>query len=301
MIRVGVLRGGSGDWYNESLASGAYILRALPKDSYEAIDVFVDTTGVWHIGGRPTTFEKLKQRVDIIWNTMRGSHGDDGKLEALLDAHGIKHIGPSSFASAVAANIPLRGGALARAGITAAEAVLVEEWAGAHDEAVSAVVKTIAQKFSPPWIVKAISRASVGSVYRARTRDELTRLVRLFAEHAIPLCVEQEVLGQTICTLVAPGFRNQSQYAFVPMVTQGAGQPLSPLVKREAEMLAGKVHAALGLGALAEVRMVVDRKGKLHVAGIETVPSFAEDSIIHETLNTVGASFSELAKHVLRI
>ena len=53
MIRVGVLRGGTSKEYEQSLKAGAYVLKRLPKDAYEPLDIYIDREGVWHLGGLP--------------------------------------------------------------------------------------------------------------------------------------------------------------------------------------------------------------------------------------------------------
>ena len=72
MIRVGVLRGGTGNQYEQSLATGAYVLKHQPKDTYEVSDIFLDRDGVWHFNGAPLDYEKLMRRVDVIWNALHG-------------------------------------------------------------------------------------------------------------------------------------------------------------------------------------------------------------------------------------
>jgi len=89
MIRVGVLRGGTGTKYDASLATGAYVLKHLPRDLYEPVDIFIDRAGQWHVGGVPVSHDKLQRRIDVVWNALHGFYGEDGKAAQLLENLGI--------------------------------------------------------------------------------------------------------------------------------------------------------------------------------------------------------------------
>ena len=58
MQRIGVLRGGPGDEYHLSLASGARIMEALRNEGYDTVDLFIDREGVLHIKGMPVLLIK---------------------------------------------------------------------------------------------------------------------------------------------------------------------------------------------------------------------------------------------------
>jgi len=104
MQRIGILRGGVSPEYDISLKTGANVQRALHDAGLEAVDMLLDKDGVLHIKGIPTDLESAKSQVDVVWNALHGSFGEDGQIQELLDQYGIPYTGSSSDTSQLAFN-----------------------------------------------------------------------------------------------------------------------------------------------------------------------------------------------------
>jgi len=101
------MRGGPNSEYEVSLATGGSVLAALRgklADKYRAYDILIDKSGRWHIDGMPADQYDIAHRFDVIFNALHGSYGEDGKVQQILEAHGIKFTGSDSLASAVGMN-----------------------------------------------------------------------------------------------------------------------------------------------------------------------------------------------------
>lgn len=297
MIRVGILRGGTGDTYDISLKSGAYILAHLPKEKYEAVDIFIDRDGLWHMNGVPVDYDKLKHRVDIVWNALHGFYGADGKVSKLLDDHGIKRTGPDPIVSAITMNRKLLGDRLASLGVKTPNGVYVDEW-GDEENAVDSVVGHVSRKLSPPWRVGAVSRAYQEHSVIVKTRGELAVMLNTFAEHKIPVLIEEEVFGSHLSTFTFPGFRNTQKYVCVP-IAKYAKKTVSSDVKKSFADMASSIHSDLHLGDYSKIECVVTPSGRVYITHIEPHPELHDEADIHEALNHVGATFDEFAQHVL--
>ncbi len=301
MIRIGVLRGGTNNRYDDSLGSGAYVLRNLPRDKYEALDIFVDTDGVWHLGGLPVSLDRLRHRVDVIWNALHGFYGEDGKLAQSLEALGIPYTGPGPLSSAITMNKKLAKDALAAAGIRTPRGIYVEEWgSAAREETVMNVTRTVSAKLSPPWIVEAISRGNGNGPMRAATRDELSAILFQMFDAGIPTLVEEAVLGTPASIIASSGFRGQDTYAFLPMHAEDRRLRLHPEHSGLLQKIAREVHERLGLGAYSRIGTVIDRRGNVSVTSVETGLVTHADAELHDALLSVGSSFSEFAEHMIR-
>lgn len=102
-IRVAVLRGGPSSEYEVSLKTGASVLKHLPSH-YEALDVFIDKKGVWHIKGIPVTPITIHRRADVVFNALHGEYGEDGTVQRILETLHIPFTGSGSLASAIGMN-----------------------------------------------------------------------------------------------------------------------------------------------------------------------------------------------------
>ena len=101
-IRVGVIRGGPSSEYAISLKTGENVLRNLDDERYAPIDILVSTHGEWYMNGVRTDLGTIAQQVDVIWNALHGTFGEDGKVQRQLEAFGIPYTGSGVLPSALA-------------------------------------------------------------------------------------------------------------------------------------------------------------------------------------------------------
>ena len=296
MIRVGVLRGGTSSEYDSSLASGAYVLKNLPRDKYEPVDVFIDREGAWHIGGKPASYDKLQHRVDVVWNALGGFYGADGKVENVLSSLSIPYVGAGPFLSALTMHKKMSKDHLAAIGIETPRGIYIESWGeGSRDETSAVIVAQVAHDFSPPWIVVPISRSQGIEPARAVTLGDLSDVLGRMFDLGLPVSIEEEVLGERASVIALGGFRRQPTYTFLP-----SGSRVWRGSESEAlQAVARTIHEKLGFGPYSRIEAVVTPRGRIFVTRIETVPSFAPGSEIHSALQGTGASFGELADHLL--
>ncbi len=296
MIRVGVIRGGTGHHYEQSLASGAFVLGNLPRDMYAPIDIFIDREGIWHMEGRPLDPAKLKHRVDVVWNALHGFYGEDGKLLQQLENLGVPYTGSGPLSSAIVMNKKLLNERLAELGVQVPRGIYIESWGeGDRAEAVSEVVRTVATKFSPPWNIEPISRGHLGKPITAQTRDELAAVLFEMFDVGMPVHIGEVVRGREVSVVSLAGFRGNPTYTFLP---QEEGSTRSS-ANRDLETLARKIHKGLGLGSYSRIETVITPKGIIHLLRIETVPALHGDSDLHHALASTGATFAEFARHMI--
>src|SRR3989344_2028477 len=102
-IRVGVMRGGLGAEYDVSLRTGQSVLEHLPED-YRGHDLLITKDGTWHLGGLPIRVSDVAKRVDVVFNSLHGEFGEDGKVQRILEDHCIPYTGSGVVASALGMN-----------------------------------------------------------------------------------------------------------------------------------------------------------------------------------------------------
>ncbi len=134
--RVGVVFGGPSREHGVSFVSAACLLENLPKETTEAIPLFVGKNGVWH--GPSESKKELERQLsrppnelhlygekpgskpagtsetvdsfftawheagpDVLFPIVHGTFGEDGVLQGLLESLGIPYVGFGVAASAV--------------------------------------------------------------------------------------------------------------------------------------------------------------------------------------------------------
>ena len=121
MIRVAVLLGGASSERAVSLRSGAMVVRQLPRNAYRVTTY--DT-------GKKAGLAKLVQdaqkgKIDVVFNALHGTHGEDGDIQGLLEILGLPYTGSGVCASAMAMNKQLSKGLFQSAGLPTIRGLLV--------------------------------------------------------------------------------------------------------------------------------------------------------------------------------
>ena len=318
--RIGVLRGGPSSEYEISLQTGAAVLDALRADHgdrYEPRDIFIDREGIWNIDGRPFDPADAGSRFDIAFNALHGAYGEDGKVQAILEAHGIPFTGSDALSSAVAMNKILTKQALAHHGIKSPywkevlSADVLRDPGGAADE--------LFRTFIMPAVVKPASSGSSVGVSIARDRSSLAVALAEAARHGHSILVEEFIQGIEATCGVIEGFRGEELYVLPPtqiipphgsafydydakyvarteLVCPGNfGQE----IKREIERMARTVHKALGLRHYSRSDFIIHPRRGIYFLEANTLPGLTEHSNIPHALRAVGSSLPEFVGHVI--
>ena len=94
-MRIGLVFGGNTTEGEVSRNSASGVRVALQKLGYDVIDIEFDKNIAQHIADA---------NIDIVYNSMHGQYGEDGRLQGLLDIMQIPYTHSGLLASAMAMN-----------------------------------------------------------------------------------------------------------------------------------------------------------------------------------------------------
>ncbi|MEN9524098.1 MAG: hypothetical protein RL536_167 [Candidatus Parcubacteria bacterium] len=317
-LRVGVLRGGPSNEYEVSLNSGATVLSALRTnfaDQYLARDIFIDREGNWHVDGLAVQPSDMSSKIDVAFNALHGTYGEDGKVQALLEAHGIPFTGSGSLGSAVGMNKILSKKIFKEHGIKSGT------WKEVTSDSVRRDSKGVAQEifttFIFPAVVKPNSSGSSVGVSIVRSFDELISALNLAAEHDSVILIEEFIPGVEATCGVIEGFRDHGLYALPPVEIrphngffdyaakyQGKSDEIVPAtfsesVKKTLEELSCKIHRALGLRHYSRSDFIIHPRRGVYVLEVNTLPGLTGESLVPKSLRAVGSDVHELVGHLI--
>lgn len=311
-IRVGVLRGGPSLEHEVSLKTGESVLRNMPQ-KYSAKDIFISKDGEWHLNGKPAHQERIFRQIDVVFNALHGEYGEDGKVQQLLEAHGVPYTGSGALASAMGMNKVLARQAFKNAGLKVPSGF---ETALENDLAETA--KKIFKNMPPPWVIKYPSGGSSVGVSIARSFSVLEGALEKVSELSFKILVEEYIKGREATCGVIDEFRNQKHYA-LPIVEiippaksgffsydakyGGETRELCPsnfdmAIKKEIEKLAIAAHNSIGARHYSRSDFIVSKKG-VYILEINTLPGLTAESLLPKALNAVGSSHKELLEHLI--
>lgn len=315
MQRIGVLRGGPGDEYHLSLASGARIMEALRKEGYDAVDLFIDHEGVLHIKGVPVTPDQIPLHTDLVWNALYGASGEDGTIQRILDDIGMPYVGSGVMASAMTANKESAKERARELGLKTPQSILVMP---EGTESVSEITQNIYKRMAPPWVLKPLVGGASVNTYFAFTPLDLAHFVEESVSHGDAFIVEQYIDGREAAVGVIDGFRGQDQYVLPVVEIKSARRGILTHEARQSEdhavvgggfrsderetlsRLAKEIHNHLGASDFSQSEFIVDGHGKIWYLETDTVPHMQAHHPFVQALHSVGSTLQEFVSSIVR-
>lgn len=320
-LRVGVLRGGTSPEYDVSLKTGGAVLRHLPIEKYTPVDLLITKDGQWHVNGLPADLPKISRNVDVVFNALHGSYGEDGKVSRLLEHFSIPYTGSKALPSALGMNKVLAKEFFTKAGMRTPVSRVIKNYS--IDERERNARETAFEVFrtiTPPWIVKPISGGSSVGTFIIKSYPELIEKLLSFAEEETDVLLEEFIRGKEATCGVVDSFRGRETYSLLPIeIRPVSGSPFFDFEAKyggqteeivpgnfsreesaEIQRLAVLAHRTLGLRHYSRSDFIVTPRGT-YILEVNTLPGLTEHSLLPKSLHAVGASFPEFLDHIVTL
>jgi len=294
--KIAVLMGGLSNEREVSLVSGRNVAEALASlGKYEVLPVVLDAESI----------EAIPADVDACYVTLHGGWGENGGVQAALDARGVPYTGPGAAASRVTMDKIATKRVLDAAGVPTAP------WA------VATPSKPLADSpFGYPCVVKAPRDGSSVGVYLVkRAEDFATALAEAqridrekfggegeaLVEAFIPgRETTVGVLGHTALPVVeicAPGgwYGYEEKYNSDETRYPFPSDDFLPEMQR----LALAAFDATGCRGVTRVDFRVTPEGRMYVLELNTSPGMTGHSLVPKAAARLGISFPALCDRIL--
>jgi len=302
-IKVGILRGGEGPHYDQSITDGAeiisFILNRLPFD-YIPVDILVDREGVWHLGGLPIKPADVLLKVDIIWNVSNPT------FNTLLADIGIPIIGANVFPFGLNTSKGMLREHMKMIGVKVPQSIVIpvyqSDFDGDKEKYILKKAREVHGKFSSPWIIKSFTESSMTGIHVARTFPELITALTDIIDHDKSVLVEEFIAGKTARVHSVTGIRGEDIYSFVPHELNHGFFTHNTLTYEEKEMLtrlAKQIHQHIGAGSYSGITFIMSPTRGIQVSRISLVPDLDKESHFCKSCETVGLKASHVVDHIL--
>lgn len=285
--------------------------------------MFIDREGNWHVAGLELKPHDALARVDVVVNGLHGAFGEDGKVQAILDLHGVPYTGSSSLASAVAMNKALTKTQLANN--STVEIIRTPRHILVTRDVPEARLHEIFKTFGLPLVVKPVSSGSSVGVKIAKGFHELADAIKhAFAHtaaHEDRVMVEEFIAGVEATCGVIDNFRGEDLYALPPVEIRpiggksgnffdyeakygGKSQEIVPgnfthAVKDEIMKLARAAHRGLGLRHYSRSDFIVSPRRGVFFLETNTQPGLTSESLLPKSLTAVGVTLPDFLDHLI--
>ena len=317
-IKVGILRGGPSSEYEVSLKTGEAVLKTLQQSQgkYEPIDVLIDKSGIWHLGGMAVEPHKALRAVDVVFNAMHGEYGEDGTVQKILATYNVPYTGSGVFASATAMHKRLARDIFEISGIKIPSAISVKAREDVPAKAAEAV-----RKSALPLIIKPASRGSSVGVSVASSIYETIEAIHNAFKYDDEVLAEKMIDGREATCAILENFRGNTYYA-LPVVEiipparkrvfdyeskyDGTTQEIcparfSPEISENIKKAVVAAHQSLGCRHYSRSDFMVDKNGKVYMLELNTLPGLTEESLYPKAASAAGLEFPQLLDHLLAL
>ena len=239
--------------------------------------------------------------VDVIFISLYGVWGEDGRMQGLLDTLGIPYTGSGVLASALAMDKVMAKTVLGAAGLDVPKGVVVTAASGAELERARGV--------GLPVFVKPVSSgSSVGAAIVRRDEDLAPAIADAlrFDERAL---VEEYLAGKEL-TVAVIGNDQPEALPVIEIVTNreffdykakydtGGSEEIVPAripedIARRAQAVALKAHAALGCRGMSRTDIVWSGD-RLVTLEVNTIPGMTANSLLPKAAKAAGIEFGDL-------
>lgn len=290
---IAVLKGGPGSERAVSLASAAGVAKALRQLGATVIDIDV-----------PGSDFVLPDGVDMAFNVIHGTFGEDGQVQQILEDRGVPYTGEGVAESQLAFDK------------IASKKRFVE--CGVPTPAFEILTAGAMPSLPLPYVVKAPREGSSVGVYIVREPNEVAAALQGAAEldrtTLVEVFVEGKeltvgILGERALPIIEiqpkQGFYDfKNKYPFLNPA--GAAQhfcpaPLSARDTAHVQEIALAAHRSLGLRIYSRVDVLLAKTGEAFVLEVNTIPGMTEASLLPEAAAAAGINYGQLCARIIEL
>lgn len=335
--KVAILYGGRSVEHGVSVNSARNIFEYLDKSQFEPVPIGISTTGQWFLTsgvskdmtqGKPlgllldpanAGFMLLSSgdrfKTDIIFPVLHGTDGEDGSIQGLIKAMDIPMVGTSVLGSSMAMNKIVAKRLLKEAGLPVTDFMTFR-----YHEKDKISFSAISKKLGLPFMVKSASLGSSVGVSKVKTKKDFTAAVEEAFRYDQEMIAEEYVSGREIeCAVLGnyppeasyPGevviskkyefYTFDAKYVDPDAVRIDVPAKLSKPVAEKIRKASVKAFEALHCEDFSRIDLFLDKKGKIYINEINTIPGFTNSSMYPVMWKERGVGFSELITRLLNL
>ncbi len=292
MKKIAVLMGGCSSEREVSLMSGRNVAEALASlGKYEVVPVVLDAESL----------DALPEGVDAVYIALHGGWGENGGVQAALNARKIPYTGPGALASQIAMDKVKTKMVLEMKGVPTAA------WGLANPD-------TEKPPLPLPVVVKPPCDGSSVGISKVSRQEEWKKALDLafsVQSREKPVLVEEFVPGREMTVAVVDG----EAWPVIEIVAKGGWYGYDEKYNSEetkypfledgelAEKLkktAVDAYSAVGCRGVTRVDFRVSPLGRCYVLELNTSPGFTSHSLVPKAGMHTGLTFAEVCDRILR-
>lgn len=314
---IAVVMGGYSDEYVVSLKSGQLIYNSLNKDLYNVYKVQILEDGWFLIQDNDEKIEinkadfsvnlseKKKLKFDVCFNTIHGTPGENGILQAYWDAVNQKYTGCNFYQSALTFNKKDTLAVLSKYNIPSAKSIYLRKGETISEE-------ELIETLGLPVFVKPNQSGSSLGITKLKDIKNLQKAINFAFAEDDEILIESfldgmevsvgvlDYKGQTI-VLGITEIISENDFFDYQAKYEGASQEITPAriddeTRIKIENIAKKAYNSLGMSGFSRSEFILVN-GTPFLLEMNTNPGFSPTSILPQQAKFYGISLEDLCGH----
>ena len=306
--------GGYSDEYKVSLKSGQLIFESLDRELYNVYKVVI-LKDEWYFLDENENKKAINKadfsihlengenlKFDACFNTIHGTPGENGIMQAYWDAVGQKYTGCDFYQSALTFNKKDTLAVLSKYGIPSAKSIYLRNGEEISDD-------EIVEKLGLPVFVKPNQSGSSLGISKVKDKIELKNAIEFAYKEDDEILIESALNGMEVSvgvldyqgevivlgiTEIVPDkefFDYEAKY-------EGASQEITPArvdeeTRKKVEEISIKAYKSLGMSGFSRSEFIIV-DGIPHLLEMNTNPGFSPASILPQQAKIYGISIKDL-------
>lgn len=301
-LKIAVIMGGTSSEREVSLATGEQILKNLDRRKYisKKYDPKTDLHQLFQ--------DNLHKKIDLVFIALHGKMGEDGIIQGLLEMLEIPYTGSGVLASALAMH-----------------KITSKKIFGKHKLATPSFIfftkseyqkakKDILFQVKVPCVVKPNDSGSSIGISVVKKREQLDLAIKKALVESDEIIIEKFIAGLELTVPVldkralpvveiAPKtefFDYQAKYE-VEWCEEIVPARIPIKIAKRAQDMALEAHRALYCRHYSRADMILDKKGKLWLLEVNTLPGMTPNSLIPKSAAAAGIKFPKLLEKIIKL
>jgi len=289
---VAVLMGGISNEREISILSGDAVVEGLTAAGHTVTKIIV------HAGFENDQVETL-HHFDVVFNALHGTFGEDGQIQAILDAHDIVYTGCGAEASRLLMDKVATKEHLDKAGI------LTPRWFVL--QSMSEAGRPLPENFNFPLVVKPANAGSSVDVAIVHTLEEYEKAIYGILSSAKIVLVEEfiqgremtvGVLGEMILPIVELRF-NREFFDYIAKYADDETEylcpaPISGRYRKVLQQVTKEAFDIFGCRDMVRFDYILDEQGSIYLLEGNTIPGFTSHSLLPMAAGVAGYDFPKV-------
>ena len=292
---IAVIMGGPGNEREVSMASGNSVSQALSDKGATVVDLCVEDRD----------FE-LKDDVDLVFNVIHGTFGEDGSLQRILNERRVPYTGAGVTSSELAFDKGLSKKCFVENGVNTPAFEFVSTDDG------------ILPSFQKPFVIKPPKEGSSVGVHIIKKEVSITEAMEDVSKYDKIILVEEFIEGKELTVGVLNGealpvVHIQPLSGFYDMNNKypwlGGGEgseyfcpaELDEETTTRVQSVAVEAHRALGIEIYSRVDVILSENNIPYVLEVNTIPGMTETSLLPKAAKANGIEFGDLCQQIVQL